>query len=176
MVRNPNSDKVGKPALIASPDDSMHKAKAYIAEIRSFLFQILGQASQHKALYLHPQHAALVTSLAHSITYMENHHYLLVLKLFVESYAINAPPVVFSDASAFLGAFLAHSAVRLSHIWNLNLPDKGDSDPLLPPWIHGLYRYTLISGVHGYSKDDADLIRLIYAFLYPFIVTISALL
>ena len=157
MVRNPNSDKFAKAPSSSNKkeDENVQKSKAYVSEIRTFLLQILGQASQHKVLYMHCEHRQLVTELSKSLPYMENHHYLLVLKFFVESYAINAPPVVFSDASEFIGAFLSHSTVRLKHCWNIYLPDISERDALL----NRLYRYTAIAVTQGRSQEDAELAR-----------------
>jgi Exportin-5 family len=90
----------------------------HIAEMRVLLYQLLGQACSHKALYVCVEHSAIIADLSAILPWLENYQLSQLMKIFVESYVLNAPPIVHDIVAGFLESFLGTTFRRLSVCWS----------------------------------------------------------
>ena len=90
----------------------------HISEMRVLLYQLLGQACSHKALYVCEEHSSIVADLSAILPWLENYQLSQLMKIFVESYVLNAPPIVHDIVAGFLEAFLGTTFRRLSICWS----------------------------------------------------------
>ena len=120
----------GLPSVPTVPEDSsesklnmgvsegMLTVAKHLAELRVLMYQLLGQACSHKALYASAEHAAILSELGAVLPSLENNQLSQLMKTFVESYVLNAPPVAFDIVAAFLEVFLSTTFRRLSLCWD----------------------------------------------------------
>lgn len=90
----------------------------HISEMRVLLYQLLGQACSHKALYVCVEHSAIIADLSAMLPWLENYQLSQLMKIFVESYVLNAPPIVHDIVAGFLESFLGTTFRRLSVCWS----------------------------------------------------------
>ena len=90
----------------------------HISEMRVLLYQLLGQACSHKALYVCAEHSSIIADLSAILPWLENYQLSQLMKIFVESYVLNAPPMVYDIVAGFLEAFLGTTFRRLSICWS----------------------------------------------------------
>ena len=89
----------------------------HLGELRVLLYQLLGQACSHKALYACAEHATIIRELGSILPWLENNQLSQLMKTFVESFVLNAPPVVFDVVAGFLEIFLTTTFRRLAVCW-----------------------------------------------------------
>ena len=97
----------------------------HISEIRVLLYQLLGQACSHKALYVCAEHSSIIADLSAILPWLENYQLSQLMKIFVESYVLNAPPMVYDVVAGFLEAFLGTTFRRLSICWSDTVTGTG---------------------------------------------------
>lgn len=90
----------------------------HISEMRVLLYQLLGQACSHKALYVCVEHSAIIADLSARLPWLENYQLSQLMKIFVESYVLNAPPIVHDVVAGLLESFLGTTFRRLSVCWS----------------------------------------------------------
>ena len=89
----------------------------HLGELRVLLYQLLGQACSHKALYACAERATIIRELGSILPWLENNQLSQLMKTFVESFVLNAPPVVFDVVAGFLEIFLTTTFRRLAVCW-----------------------------------------------------------
>ena len=97
----------------------------HISEMRVLLYQLLGQACSHKALYVCTEHSSIIADLSAILPWLENYQLSQLMKIFVESYVLNAPPMVYDIVAGFLEAFLGTTFRRLSICWSDTVTGTG---------------------------------------------------
>lgn len=97
--------------------DEIAAVGKHVGEVRIMLYQLLGQACSHRALYVYPELSAVIADLGSMLPWLENYQLSQLMKIFVESFVLNAPPVVFDIVASFLESFLVTTFRRLSTCW-----------------------------------------------------------
>ena len=120
----------------------------HISEMRVLLYQLLGQACSHKALYVCTEHSSIIADLSAILPWLENYQLSQLMKIFVESYVLNAPPMVYDIVAGFLEAFLGTTFRRLSICWSDTVTGTGTG--------------TGAGGSNNIDDEAAVLQRLIY--------------
>ena len=104
-------------ASTQSVSDGMVTVSKHLGELRVLLYQLLGQACSHKALYACTEHTAIICELSSILPWLENNQLSQLMKTFIESFVLNAPPVVFDVVAGFLEIFLTTTFRRLAVCW-----------------------------------------------------------
>jgi len=98
-----------------------------LSETRTLLYSILGMAATHKVLFFPPNLgemplapsllSSIATHIRDVLTFIDNRHIMILLKLFVEPFVINAPPACYHEVILLLEPLLGHMVDRLRCAW-----------------------------------------------------------
>lgn len=147
---HPTSDDQGFSSMVGESD--MIAVSKHLSEIRVLMYQVLGQACSHKALYACPDHATIVSDLSLVLPWLENHHLSQLMKTFVECYVLNSPPVQSDVVAKFLEAFLGTTFKRVAVCWQMH----GDGGNISPSCTN-IWRACSIPS--GFAKMEDDIIE-----------------
>mmetsp|Transcript_27917 Transcript_27917/g.26770 ORF Transcript_27917/g.26770 Transcript_27917/m.26770 type:complete len:1397 (+) Transcript_27917:334-4524(+) len=148
---HPNSEDQSL-SLMVGESEGMRAVSKHLSEIRVLMYQVLGQACSHKALYACPDHAAIVSDLSLVLPWLENHHLSQLMKTFVECYVLNSPPVQSDIVAKFLEAFLGTTFRRVAVCWHKH-GEGGD----VSPSCTNIWRACSIPS--GFAKMEDDIIE-----------------
>ena len=119
-VNSNQEDNEGTKPCVTLPgvSEGMVMVSKHLGELRVLLYQLLGQACSHKALYACNEYAAIIVELGTVLPWLENNQLSQLMKTFVESFVLNAPPVAFDIVAGFLEVFLSSTFRRLAVCWD----------------------------------------------------------
>jgi hypothetical protein len=109
----------------AAPEGPLEAVRRELLELRSALYQLLGQACAHKVLYLSPDAQACLTDLVSASPHMENQHLAMLFARLIEPLALHAPPMAYTHVSHFLTVLLHDSLSRLAVAWDQHGQGQG---------------------------------------------------
>ena len=153
----------------AAPTEAVIKVvRRELLELRSSLYQLLGQASSHKVLYVGAAQSWLA-GIAAALPFMENTHASMLMQRFVEPYVLNAPPANYDDTASFLSLFMRESLVRLGVAWDRRDNGNGasaggsaaaaeaDGDAAVARYI---YRHCSLPAGQAYAGVDPETLEI----------------
>jgi hypothetical protein len=89
----------------------------HLGELRILLYQLLGQACSHRALYVCTEFAEIIADLSSILPWLENYQLSQLMKTFVESFVLNAPTVCHDIVAGFMDSFFVTTFSRLGVCW-----------------------------------------------------------
>ena len=88
--------------------------------LRYQLYQLMGLASGHKVLYIHPSYSAFISVLMGSLPYMDNAHIVQLTKYFIEPFILNLYPFLYETSSLCIMNILKEITDRLHFVQPAN--------------------------------------------------------
>jgi hypothetical protein len=141
--------------LQAQPEGALQAVRREMLELRSSLYQMLGQACTQKVLYASPDLGALLADCSASLAAMENTHVAMLTARFFEPFVLNAPPFVYPAIADFVALYLQSSLARLAVAW-----DRSPNQQMSPE--HQMYRLCGLpagSACAPFSVEQVDVAR-----------------
>ena len=155
----------GDASMVESP---LQLVRRELCELRNSVYQLLGQACAHKAIYACPDLCTeLLLDLGNSLhSGLENTHLSMMVSRIVEPLILNAPPCTYyPHVAGFLTAFLQHSTQRLAMAYDRSLVlPEASAHPVSPNQEYSNYRLCCLSvgegqGLGALSSEEVELAR-----------------
>lgn len=125
----------------------------HLGELRILLYQLLGQACSHRALYVCAEFADIVADLSAILPWLENYQLSQLMKTFVESFVLNAPTVVHDIVAGFMDAFFVTTFSRLGMCW---MKVEGQLEAELALQRHMYRDCSLVQGFAGLDDNQIE--------------------
>lgn len=116
-IQNGYSSLYLHPSLLTNEDCPLVDKECIerLESLRLLTYQLLGQACLHQMLPIHTSSFhSLVQELQHSLTYMENHHLVRLIKHFIEPLLIHTLPAFYQSISPLVQIVINNLCTRLT--------------------------------------------------------------